>query len=80
MLKGTYACPVCKKSTLGEDQQKYVNQFIQQQVDLVQMGEAGEREVMILCNDCGEKNQTKFHIVAHKCPKCESFNTAMITK
>ncbi|KAK9921045.1 hypothetical protein M0R45_029575 [Rubus argutus] len=32
--------------------------------------------VWILCNDCGgESSEVSFHIVAHKCLKCKSYNT-----
>ncbi|KAE9465486.1 hypothetical protein C3L33_02609, partial [Rhododendron williamsianum] len=31
--------------------------------------------VWILCNDCGETSEVNFHIVAHKCVKCNSYNT-----
>ncbi|WRX24566.1 RCHY1 [Theobroma cacao] len=31
--------------------------------------------VWILCNDCGENSEVNFHIVAHKCLKCNSYNT-----
>ncbi|KAG5556821.1 hypothetical protein RHGRI_007168 [Rhododendron griersonianum] len=31
--------------------------------------------VWILCNDCGEMCEVNFHIVAHKCVKCNSYNT-----
>ncbi|KAG8496190.1 hypothetical protein CXB51_009505 [Gossypium anomalum] len=29
----------------------------------------------VLCNDCGATSNVQFHIVAHKCPSCESYNT-----
>jgi RING finger/CHY zinc finger protein 1 len=51
--------------------------MIQQQIDNTQMGEVGDKDVTIICNECGEKSQTKFHIIAHKCQKCNSFNTAL---
>ncbi|XP_055812159.1 E3 ubiquitin-protein ligase RZFP34 isoform X3 [Solanum dulcamara] len=31
--------------------------------------------VWILCNDCAETSEVNFHIVAHKCPSCKSYNT-----
>ncbi|KAK7838530.1 e3 ubiquitin-protein ligase rzfp34 [Quercus suber] len=31
--------------------------------------------VWILCNDCGKTSEVNFHIVAHKCLKCKSYNT-----
>lgn len=32
-------------------------------------------QVGILCNDCGAKGEVSFHIVAHKCLSCNSYNT-----
>ncbi|CAI2373371.1 unnamed protein product [Moneuplotes crassus] len=77
MLKANYLCPICKRSTLNDAQTEHVNGLIQNHIDNTNMGEAGERDVNILCNECHEKSTVKFHIVAHKCPKCGSFNTAM---
>ncbi|KAM7263017.1 hypothetical protein ACFE04_000700 [Oxalis oulophora] len=54
-----YACPVCSKSYC----------------DMSSVWEKLDREVWILCNDCGETTQVNFHIVAHKCLKCNSYNT-----
>ncbi|KAK4485867.1 hypothetical protein RD792_008515, partial [Penstemon davidsonii] len=31
--------------------------------------------VSILCNDCGSNSEVKYHVVAHKCPICDSYNT-----
>ena len=44
-----------------------VDAQIEHQVNSVNMGEAGQKDVKILCNECGEKSDTKFHIVAYKC-------------
>lgn len=32
-------------------------------------------QIWILCNDCGTTSNVQFHIVAHKCPGCSSYNT-----
>ncbi len=32
-------------------------------------------QVWILCNDCGASNEVMYHIVAHKCTSCSSYNT-----
>ena len=77
MLKTSYVCPICKKTTLDENQTQHVNVIIQNHIDNTQMGELGERDVKIICNDWGEKTTVKYHIVAHKCPKWESFNTSL---
>uniref|UniRef100_A0A9I9DVM8 E3 ubiquitin-protein ligase MIEL1-like n=1 Tax=Cucumis melo TaxID=3656 RepID=A0A9I9DVM8_CUCME len=33
--------------------------------------------VWILCNDCSEISEVNYHIVAHKCLKCKSYNTRL---
>lgn len=35
-------------------------------------------QVWILCNDCGVNSHVQFHIVAHKCLSCNSYNTKQI--
>ncbi|GAB2235390.1 hypothetical protein Droror1_Dr00025814 [Drosera rotundifolia] len=35
-------------------------------------------QVWILCKDCGANSEVHFHIVAHKCPGCNSYNTRLI--
>ena len=79
-IKTNYTCPICKKSMLSKTVSNHINASIQQQVNLTQMGELGEKDVQILCNECGLKSNAKFHIVAIKWSKCESFNTTMIKK
>jgi hypothetical protein len=32
-------------------------------------------QIWILCNDCGMTSNVQFHILAHKCPGCSSYNT-----
>jgi len=32
-------------------------------------------KVRILCNDCGETSEVRFHTVALKCLSCKSYNT-----
>ena len=36
------------------------------------------KQVWILCNDCGVKSHVQYHIVAHKCLSCNSYNTRQI--
>lgn len=33
------------------------------------------KQVWILCNDCGAEGEVQFHVVAHKCLDCNSYNT-----
>ena len=79
-MQNSYVCPMCKKSMFSAPIMDHINTSIQQQINLVQMGELGERDVQILCNECGVKGNAKFHIVAMKCSSCNSFNTTMIKK
>ncbi|OEL33472.1 hypothetical protein BAE44_0005512 [Dichanthelium oligosanthes] len=34
-----------------------------------------KKMIWILCNDCGMTSNVQFHILAHKCPGCSSYNT-----
>ncbi|CAN1770578.1 Probable E3 ubiquitin-protein ligase RZFP34 [Linum perenne] len=54
-----YSCPVCSKSYC----------------DMSSVWEKLDQEVWILCNDCGETSEVNFHILAHKCLNCKSYNT-----
>ncbi|CAK7343224.1 unnamed protein product [Dovyalis caffra] len=68
-----YACPVCSKSYCDMSR---VWQKLDQQVALTPMPPTYlNKMVWILCNDCGETSEVNFHIVAHKCLKCNSYNT-----
>ena len=66
MMRSSYVCPVCRKSVLTDEQETILKSQIQHQIDLTNMGEIGNKDVKILCNECGEKSDTKFHIVAYK--------------
>ncbi|KAL0309657.1 UNVERIFIED_CONTAM: E3 ubiquitin-protein ligase RZFP34 [Sesamum radiatum] len=54
-----YSCPVCSKSYC----------------DMSRVWERLDQEVWILCNDCGETSEVNYHILAHKCLNCKSYNT-----
>ncbi|KAG8655173.1 hypothetical protein MANES_04G013301v8 [Manihot esculenta] len=54
-----YSCPVCSKSIC----------------DMSRLWRKLDQEVWILCNDCGANSHVRFHIVAHKCLSCKSYNT-----
>ncbi|KAK7341909.1 hypothetical protein VNO80_24850 [Phaseolus coccineus] len=57
-----YSCPVCSKSIC----------------DMSSLWKKLDKVVWILCNDCGVKSHVQFHIVAHKCLSCNSYNTRQI--
>ncbi|KAI4300346.1 hypothetical protein L6164_033734 [Bauhinia variegata] len=68
-----YACPVCSKSFCDMSR---VWERLDQEVASTPMPEIYQSKmVWILCNDCGETSEVSFHIVAHKCNKCKSYNT-----
>ncbi|XP_020538227.1 E3 ubiquitin-protein ligase RZFP34 isoform X2 [Jatropha curcas] len=68
-----YACPVCLKSYCDMSR---VWEKLDQEVASTPMPQMYQNKmVWILCNDCGESSQVIFHIIAHKCIKCNSYNT-----
>lgn len=68
-----YACPVCSKSICD---MSMVWERLDQEVAATPMPEIYQnRMVWILCNDCGVTSEVSFHIIAHKCQTCDSYNT-----
>ena len=33
----------------------------------------------VLCNDCGATGEAQFHFVYHKCMRCASYNTRILS-
>ncbi|RDX63772.1 E3 ubiquitin-protein ligase RZFP34, partial [Mucuna pruriens] len=68
-----YACPVCSKSFCD---MSHVWEKLDEEVASMPMPEIYQNKmVWILCNDCGKTTEVSFHIAAHKCLKCKSYNT-----
>ncbi|XP_022767265.1 E3 ubiquitin-protein ligase RZFP34-like isoform X2 [Durio zibethinus] len=68
-----YSCPVCSKSYCDMSR---VWERLDREVALTAMPQIYQNKmVWILCNDCGENSEVNFHILAHKCLKCSSYNT-----
>ncbi|KAJ3682548.1 hypothetical protein LUZ60_015121 [Juncus effusus] len=68
-----YSCPICSRSVCDMSS---VWQKLDQEVAATPMPQVFQNKmVWILCNDCGAKSNVQFHIVAHKCPDCSSYNT-----
>ncbi|KAL3680301.1 hypothetical protein R1sor_023257 [Riccia sorocarpa] len=68
-----YSCPMCLKSVC--DMSKMWER-LDQEVAATPMPEAYlNKMVWILCNDCGITSQVMFHVLAHKCIHCSSYNT-----
>lgn len=76
LLKTTYKCPFCSKSIIEIDE---IIKYMDNEIELTQMpNEYKNVIVQILCNDCNEKSNVKFHILGHKCLNCKSYNTRKI--
>ncbi|KAG1354858.1 E3 ubiquitin-protein ligase RZFP34 [Cocos nucifera] len=68
-----FSCPVCSRSVCDMSS---VWKKLDQEVASTPMPEMYQNKmVWILCNDCGMRSNVQFHIVAHKCPGCNSYNT-----
>lgn len=70
---GEYRCPLCGKSTL---QMSEVWKNLDQEIAATPMPEEYANKLMwILCKDCQETSEVKFHVLGMKCLKCKSYNT-----
>ncbi|KAL1549388.1 E3 ubiquitin-protein ligase RZFP34 [Salvia divinorum] len=68
-----YSCPVCSKSYCD---MTCVWEKLDQEVASTPMPQMYQNKmVWILCNDCGETSEVNYHILAHKCTNCNSYNT-----
>ncbi|KAL0375016.1 UNVERIFIED_CONTAM: E3 ubiquitin-protein ligase RZFP34 [Sesamum radiatum] len=68
-----YSCPVCSKSYCDMTR---VWERLDQEVASIPMPQMYQNKmVWILCNDCGETSEVNYHILAHKCLNCKSYNT-----
>lgn len=67
-----FSCPVCLKSAcdMSDAWQKLDRQVAASPMPAIQ-----KKMIWILCNDCGAASEVQFHILAHKCPGCSSYNT-----
>ncbi|CAL0329055.1 unnamed protein product [Lupinus luteus] len=71
-----YSCPVCSKSMCDmTNLWKKLDEVIAS-TPMPEMYR--DKMVWILCNDCGANSHVQFHIVAHKCKSCNSYNTRRI--
>ncbi|KAG5566633.1 hypothetical protein RHGRI_002255 [Rhododendron griersonianum] len=71
-----YSCPVCSKSICDMSD---VWEKLDREIASTPMPQLYQNKlVRILCNDCGETSVVHFHVVAHKCQKCKSYNTRQI--
>ena len=81
---GQHACPLCKRSILDADMQRYIIEMMDFEIGLTPMPtEYAAKRVRILCHDCGQESVTPFHVIALKCTATDarcggSYNTAKI--
>jgi len=76
MLKTSYKCPYCSMSVIDME---YVNNIIENEVVNTPMPEEmKDMKAKILCNECHETDEVKFHVIGMKCPSCGSYNTRQI--
>ncbi|XP_002965961.2 probable E3 ubiquitin-protein ligase RZFP34 [Selaginella moellendorffii] len=72
-LHAQFSCPVCSKSVCDMSS---AWERLDQEIAATPMPDAYRNKlVWILCNDCGGSSEVPFHIVAHKCLHCYSYNT-----
>ncbi|URE29032.1 RING finger and CHY zinc finger domain-containing protein [Musa troglodytarum] len=72
-LHSQYSCPVCSRSVCDMSS---VWKKLDQEVASIPMPEIYHNKMVpILCNDCGKKSSVRYHVLAHKCPGCSSYNT-----
>ncbi|KAI4382298.1 hypothetical protein MLD38_008278 [Melastoma candidum] len=68
-----FSCPVCSKSVCDLSN---VWRKLDEEIAKTPMPEAYKNKmVWILCNDCGNQSHVQFHVIAHKCVNCLSYNT-----
>ncbi|XP_039276145.1 RING finger and CHY zinc finger domain-containing protein 1 [Nilaparvata lugens] len=72
---GHYACPICQKSLL--DMSGLWEHLDEEVAATLMPDEYSNYFVDILCKDCHEETNIKFHVVGLKCSKCGSYNTCL---
>jgi hypothetical protein len=81
---GQHACPLCKRSILDADMQRYIIEMMDFEIGLTPMpAEYAAKRVRVLCHDYGQESVTPFHVIALKCTATDarcggSYNTAKI--
>ncbi|KAL0647202.1 hypothetical protein Bca4012_045493 [Brassica carinata] len=72
-LHNRYTCPLCSKSICDMSS---VWKKLDEEVAAYKIPKVYEHKmVWILCNDCGSNTDVRFHLIAHKCSSCGSYNT-----
>ncbi|RLN16781.1 hypothetical protein C2845_PM02G37590 [Panicum miliaceum] len=68
-----FSCPVCLRSSC--DMSDMWRKLDQEVAASPMPAICQKKMIWILCNDCGMTSNVQFHILAHKCPGCSSYNT-----
>ncbi|KAG7010663.1 E3 ubiquitin-protein ligase RZFP34 [Cucurbita argyrosperma subsp. argyrosperma] len=68
-----YSCPVCSKSICDMSRLWAKLDTVIASTPMPDMYK--NKKVWILCNDCGAEGEVQFHVIAHKCLDCKSYNT-----
>jgi len=66
-------CPICSVSLY-----KYEDLWAELDRQVAEMpmpAEYRNTHVSIICNDCQQTSGVEFHVLGHKCPQCNSYNT-----
>ncbi|KAJ9531488.1 hypothetical protein QJQ45_021953 [Haematococcus lacustris] len=72
----SYVCPMCSKCYMnGDSKQQLWDKMDQEVRETLMPEEYRNYQVNILCNDCGNRNTTLFHVVGLKCSGCGGYNT-----
>ena len=69
-----YKCPLCSKSVC--DLTMY-NEMMDRRIEGTVMPEEQDKDVQVLCNECEQMTNLKYHYIGHKCGHCGSYNTKL---
>eukprot|EP00743_Colponemidia_sp_Colp-15_P002936 GILK01003176.1.p1 GENE.GILK01003176.1~~GILK01003176.1.p1 ORF type:complete len:353 (-),score=12.22 GILK01003176.1:222-1196(-) len=73
LMRSQYTCPLCSQSLC--DMSRLFRHIDTEIANTPMPEEYRNLRVPILCNDCHERSETAFHVVALKCGLCNSYNT-----
>jgi RING finger and CHY zinc finger domain-containing protein 1 len=78
MLKNNVViCPLCQKYVIDVDE-GFIERLDKEIAETDMPEEYREIMLQILCNECEQKSEAKFHIFGLKCGQCGSYNTKRI--
>lgn len=74
--KTNYTCPLCSKAL--SDMSSFYSRLDEVLANENLPDEYANRRSHILCNDCGQKSDARFHFMYHKCDNCRGYNTRVL--